>query len=238
VTVAALPDVLQRKFVGATGRLLMQIHSRDDIWERPGATRFVEALRSVDPDVTGQPVVAYESMRLMERACRHGMVYAFVLVAGIAALMIRRLRETMIAMVPLLLGTLWTVGVMHLSGLRFDLVNVWALPLIIGSAAEYGVNMVLRALEARADGGPLLPRSTVLGVTFNGLTTMAGFGSLLLAHHQGVWGLGLLLVIGTAVTLTASLVVLPVLLRLSVVRSSATVTADEPIVGPALPRAS
>ena len=176
-------------------------------------------------------------MRMMERACRHGMVYAFVLVAGIAALMIRRLRETMIAMVPLLLGTLWTVGVMHLSGLRFDLVNVWALPLIIGSAAEYGVNMVLRALEARADGGPLLPRSTVLGVAFNGLTTMAGFGSLLLAHHHGVWGLGLLLVIGTAVTLTASLVVLPVLLRLSVARPS-TVAADEPIVVPALPHAS
>ena len=238
VTVAALPDVLQRKFVGATGRLLMQIHSREDIWERPGATRFVEQLRSIDPDVTGQPVVAYESMRMMERACRHGMVYAFVLVAGIAALMIRRLRETMIAMVPLLLGTLWTVGVMHLSGLRFDLVNVWALPLIIGSAAEYGVNMVLRALEARADGGPLLPRSTVLGVAFNGLTTMAGFGSLLLAHHHGVWGLGLLLVIGTAVTLTASLVVLPVLLRLSVAPSSATATADEPIVVPALPHAS
>jgi predicted RND superfamily exporter protein len=78
----------------------------------------------------------------------------------------------------------------------------------------------------------------VLGVAYNGLTTMAGFGSLLLAHHQGVWGLGLLLVIGTAVTLTASLVVLPVLLRLSVARSSATVTADEPIVVPALPHAS
>ena len=77
----------------------------------------------------------------------------------------------------------------------------------------------------------------MLGVAFNGLTTMAGFGSLLLAHHQGVWGLGLLLVIGTAATLTASLVVLPVLLRLSVARPSATATADQPIVVPALPRA-
>src|SRR5207245_4475533 len=166
---------------GATGRLLMQIHSREDIWERPGATRFVEQLRSVDPDVTGQPVVAYESMRMMERACRQGMIYAFVLVAGIAALMIRRLRETMIAMVPLVLGTLWTVAVMHVTGLRFDLVNVWALPLIIGSAAEYGVNIVLRSLEARADGGTLLPRSIVLVVTFNTLTTMVSYGSLLLA---------------------------------------------------------
>jgi hypothetical protein len=215
VTLADLPDVLQRKFASPTGRLLMQIYARDNIWERPGATRFVEELRSVDPDVTGQPVVAYESMRLMERAYRQGMLYAFVLVAGIAALMIRRLRETMIAMVPLVLGTLWTVAIMYMTGLRFDLVNVWALPLIIGSAAEYGVNIVLRSLEARTDGGLLLPRSTVLGVTYNGLTTIAGFGSLLVAHHRGVWSLGLLLVIGSAMTLTASLVVLPTLVRLA-----------------------
>ena len=53
-----------------------------------------------------------------------------------------------------------------------------------------------------------------MGVVFNGLTTMAGFGSLLVAHHRGVWSLGLLLVIGSATTLIASLVVLPTLVRL------------------------
>ena len=96
-----------------------------------------------------------------------------------------------------------------------QLVNVWALPLIIGSAAEYGVNIVLRSLESRVDGGgPRPPPSTVLGVVFNGLTTMAGFGSLLVAHHRGVWSLGLLLVIGSAMTLSASLIVLPTLVRL------------------------
>jgi predicted RND superfamily exporter protein len=52
-------------------------------------------------------------------------------------------------------------------------------------------------------------------VTLNGLTTMAGFGSLLVAHHRGVWSLGVLLVIGSAMTLTASLVVLPTLVRLA-----------------------
>jgi len=50
-------------------------------------------------------------------------------------------------------------------------------------------------------------------VLFNGLTTMAGFGSLLIAHHRGVWSLGVLLVIGSATTLIAALVVLPTLAR-------------------------
>jgi uncharacterized protein len=215
LTLGDLPGELRRKFIGKSGHLLLQVYSRVDPWDRPSQARFVEELRTVDPDVTGQPVVAYESTRLIERAFRLGLAYAFALVAGIAALMIRRLRETVLAMVPLILGTLWTVGIMHLSGLRFNLVNVWALPLIIGSAAEYGVNIVLRSLELPAHGGgPRLARSTIMGVVFNGLTTLAGFGSLLVAHHRGVWSLGLLLVIGSATTLTVSLVVLPTLVRL------------------------
>jgi len=215
VTLGDLPDELRRKFIGKHGRLLLQIYSRLDVWERPGATRFVEELRTVDPDVTGQPVVAYESMRLIERASWQGLVYAFALVAGIAGLMIHRLRETALALVPVTLGMLWTVAIMQVTGLTFNLVNVWALPLIIGSAAEYGVNIVLRALESQAHGGPRLARSTVMGVTLNGLTTMAGFGSLLVAHHRGVWSLGVLLVIGSVMTLAASLVVLPTLVRLA-----------------------
>jgi predicted RND superfamily exporter protein len=215
LTLGDLPEELRRRSVGASGHLLLQIYSRLDVWERAGQTQFVEELRTVDPNVTGQPVVAYESMRLVERACREGLAYAFLLVAGIAALMIRRWRETVLALVPLILGMLWTVALMQAFGLRFNLVNVWALPLIVGSAAEYGLNIVLRALESRTHGGPRLARSTVMGVVFNGLTTIAGFGALLVADHRGVWSLGLLLAIGTTMILVASLVVLPTLMHLA-----------------------
>jgi hypothetical protein len=215
LTPSDLPDELRRPFIGKSGQLLLQVYSGLDVWERAGQTRFVEELRTVDPHVTGQPVVAYESMRLVESACKEGLLYAFVLVAGIAALMIRRLRETALALVPLLLGTLWTVALMQVFGLRFNLVNVWALPLIVGSAAEYGLNIVLRALESRTHGGPRLARSTVMGVVFNGLTTIAGFGALLVADHRGVWSLGLILAIGTTMVLAASLVVLPTLMHLT-----------------------
>jgi uncharacterized protein len=216
LTLGDLPEELRRRFIGKSGKLLLQIYSRHDPWDYPSQARFVEELRTVDPDVTGQPVVGYESTVLIASSFRLGLAYAFFLVAGIAALMIRRLRETVLAMIPLILGTLWTIGVMELAGLKFNLVNVWALPLIIGSAAEYGLYIVLRSLESpERGGGTRLARSTVLAVMFNGLTTITGFGSLLVAHHRGVWGLGLLLVIGSVMTLTTSLVVLPTLMRLA-----------------------
>ena len=65
-------------------------------------------------------------------------------------------------------------------------------------SAEFGLNVMFRYLEGRAYGGPLLARSTLLGVVLYGLTTIVGFGSLLIAAHRGIFSLGLLLTIGCA----------------------------------------
>jgi hypothetical protein len=212
--VGDIPDELRKKFVGADGRFLIQIHPRVDIWEQAGAEQFVRELRSVDPDVTGSPVITYEAIRLMERAYLEGTAYALVLVGALTFWMLRAGRETALALLPLGLGALWTLGLMHVFGLRFTLANVWGLPLIIGASAEFGLNVVMRYLEGREHGGPLVARSTVMAVALNGLTTIVGFGSLMVATHRGIFGLGLLLTIGSACGLVASLVVLPVVLRL------------------------
>jgi hopanoid biosynthesis associated RND transporter like protein HpnN len=213
VGLADVPPEIKRKFVSAGGRFLLQIHPAVDIWDREPASRFVAELRTVDPEVTGTPIITYEAIRLMERAYKQGTIYAIIVVGGLTALMLRRLRETLLALLPLALGLVWTVGLMYVFDLKFNLGNVFGLPLILGAAAEYGLNIVIRYIEGREHGGPLVARSTIMGVLVAGLTTMVGFGSLLLAHHRGIYGLGLLLTLGTAASLTASLIVLPVLLR-------------------------
>ena len=188
----------------------MQIHPAVNIWDRAGAERFVSDLRTVDPEVTGTPVITYEAIRLMERAYKQGTLYAIVVVSGLTFVMLRRVRETLLALLPLALGLVWTVGLMWLFDLKFNLGNVFGLPLILGAAAEYGLNLVMRFMEGREHGGPLVARSTIMGVLVAGLTTIAGFGSLMLADHRGIYGLGLLLTLGTAASLFASLIVLPV----------------------------
>jgi len=214
VTFADIPAGVRRKFVSDLGRLLLHIHPKVDVWDREGGVQFVNELRSVDADVTGTPIIAYESIHRMEDAYRRGGVYAFVVVGLISAFMIRQLRETAFALVPLVLGTLWAIGLMPLFGLKLNLANVWGVPLIIGASAEYGLNVITRAMEARARGGPRFARSTILAVGFNGLSTITGFATLMLAHHRGMWSLGLLLTLGSVTSLVASIVVLPVLVRL------------------------
>ena len=213
VTIKDVPEELRRKFIGESGRFLIQVHPKVDIWEKAGAAQFVRELRTVDPDVTGPPVITYEATVLMERAYLAGSLYAFVLVGGLSILMIRRLRESLLGLVPMVLGVLWTVGLMQAFGIKFNLANIWGLPLIIGTAAEFGLNVILSHLEGRAHGGPLVARSAVLGVALNGITTMVGFGSLMIASHQGIFSLGLLLTLGSACGLVAALIVLPVVLK-------------------------
>ena len=209
-----VPPEIKSKFISERGRFLLQIHPAVNIWDRDGAARFVAELRTVDPDVTGTPIITYEAIRLMERAYKQGTLYAIILVGGLTALMLRRARETLLALSPLAFGMVWTAGLMYVFDLKFNLGNVFGLPLILGAASEYGLNIVMRFIEGRDHGGPLIARSTIMGVLVAGLTTVTGFGSLMLADHQGIYGLGLLLTLGTSASLVAALIVLPVLLRL------------------------
>src|SRR2546428_99325 len=177
MTLAEVPTELRRKFVSASGRLLIRINPKVDVWDREGSTRFVEELRSVSADVTGTPIISYESIRRMEDAYRRGTIYALVLVSLISGVMIRRLRETALALTPLVLGPLWALGIMNLFGFQLNLANVWGVPLIIGASAEYGLNIVTRVMEAGAYGGPSLPRSTVMAVSFHRLSPITGVGA-------------------------------------------------------------
>jgi predicted RND superfamily exporter protein len=151
----------------------------------------------------------------MERAYKQGTIYAIILVSTITFVMLRHVRDTVLALLPLALGMVWTAGLMYLFGLKFNLGNVFGLPLILGAAAEYGLNLVMRYREGRDSAGPLIARSTIMAVFVSGLTTIVGFGTLLIAAHRGIYSLGLLLTLGTAASLVASLIVLPVLLRMT-----------------------
>jgi hopanoid biosynthesis associated RND transporter like protein HpnN len=221
VTVADIPESLRERFVGASGQYLIRIFPAVDIWEREGATRFVGELRTVDPDVTGPPVTSFEAIRFIRQGYWQGALYAVVLVTVLTGALLRSATGTLLALTPLALGMTWTLGLMRLLGLEFNLANVWAVPLIIGAAVEYGVNTYLRFMD---EGSP----STVLAVTLNGLTTITGFGSLMIAHHRGMWSLGLLLTLGTAVSLVAALGVLPSLMRLFAGRRPGRGHASEP----------
>jgi predicted RND superfamily exporter protein len=60
----------------------------------------------------------------------------------------------------------------------------------------------------------ILGKSTGKAVLISGLTTIAGFGSLIIADHRGIRSLGWVMAVGTATCMIAAMTLLPALLTL------------------------
>jgi len=141
-----------------------------------------------------------------------GGLYALIVIVGVAFIALRRIGDVLLAMVPLGLGMVWTAGLMWLFNLQFNLANLVAVPLIIGIGVENGLHIIHRYREAGESGPALVAGSTGQSVALFSLTTMVGFGSLMVGKYYGIFSMGLLLTLAVGSVLAASLLVLPLLL--------------------------
>jgi hypothetical protein len=213
MTADGLPEPLRKRYIGQNGRYLIRAYPVEDIWDPGPLGRFVADLQSVDPDVVGDPVGLHIYTQAFRRAYEQATIYALIAILILVFVDFQSLGHALLAMTPLLVGTAWTVGLMWVFGVPFNLANVIFLPLIVGAGVENGIIILYRWREEGAIFRGL-PASTGMGVALASLSTTVGFGSLMISGHRGVHSLGLLLTLGTACVLVASLTVLPGILRI------------------------
>jgi uncharacterized membrane protein YdfJ with MMPL/SSD domain len=170
----------------------------------------------------------------------NGSARGTALVAGVAALMVAFIAAHVIQVVGFLgfmsmllkaFGTLLTTaavlvgfgavlmfGILGYNDIPLNPANMIVLPLILGIGIDDGVHVVHDYRRQR--GGYQLGASTASGIVVTSLTTMIGFGSLMLAEHRGLASLGRVLTIGVACCLFTSLIMLPAILTLIAPRRS------------------
>ena len=210
--VGDLPPALRDRFVGVTGKLLLQVYPRDDVWQRDKQEKFVTDLRKVDPNVTGTPVQLYEYETLLKDSYVQAAWYSLAAIAFMVFFHFRSLGAVILSLLPVGIGALWLTGLMGWFGIPINLANIMTLPLVIGIGVTNGVHILNRFAEERTPG--ILARSTGKAVLVSGLTAIAGFGSLILAKHRGIYSLGCVMATGIATCMIAGLTFLPALLNL------------------------
>ena len=207
-----LPPSLVDRFVGQSGRHLLKIYGRGDIWNFDSLKRFVKDVRSVDPRATGNPLQAYEASLEMKRSYEQAAMYALAVIMAVLWLDFRSIRHALLAALPLALGMAQTLGLMGLVGIDLNPANLIGIPLILGIAVDYGVHIVHDSLERP---GPYrISPSTANSVLVDALTTILGFGALMVASHRGLESLGRVLTLGVTTCTVTSLVFLPAVLAL------------------------
>jgi predicted RND superfamily exporter protein len=145
------------------------------------------------------------------------VVICLGLVAFIAAVLdYRNLRDTLLTLVPSLAGGILMLGAMALMGLELNPVNLIALPLVFAIGIDNGIYLVSDCRKQIAAGKDSFEPSadTISSMLVTSLTSIVGFGSLMIAAHQGMFSIGVLLSLGVASSLLISLILMPPLLVL------------------------
>ena len=226
-TLTDLPASLVDRFVGQHGKYLLKIYGRGDIWDTNALGRFVKDVRNVDPQVTGNPLQAHEASLEMKRSYQEAAIYSLLVILGVLVLDFKSLSYAILAAMPLGVGVLQMFGLLGLLDIALNPANLIALPLILGIGVDYGVHIVH---EFRESEGPYkMSPGTAVAVLVDALTTLVGFGSLMIASHQGLQSLGRVLTLGVTCCLFTSLVMLPAMLTW-ITRNRQVPKREEPIV--------
>ena len=207
---ADLPQSLVHRFVGQHDRYLLKIYGRGNIWDMDALAKFVRDVRSVDPRVTGNPLQAYEASLEMKTSYEKSAAYALVIILGLLWFDFRNIYYAILAALPLTVGVMQMFGLMGLMNIPLNPANMIALPLIMGIGVDYGVHIVHEYRDQK--GRYRMSPSTAVAVMVDSLTTIVGFGALMIASHQGLQSLGRVLSIGVSCCLFTSMIMLPALL--------------------------
>ena len=170
-------------------------------------------------------IVASDMLRLMIDEAPLMILLTVSLILVFKAIALGRLRWIALAFAPLAVSFLWMFGAMSVLGLKLNFFNLVVLPTVLGIGDDSSIHLVHRYREEGRGSVRKVITSTGEHVTMSAITTMIGFGGLLLSMHPGLRSIGALAVLGIAMTLVAAMISLPALLQWLEWRS--TPPADE-----------
>ncbi len=175
----------------------------------PGSRRVVE--EAVHRAAPGAFVTGWSQMlqSLVPWATRELLLFGGIVVAVILALLLfiyREFRAFALHIAALFLAMCGTVATLKITGRPVNLLNVLAFPLILAVGVDYGVHLLLAIREPGKISGTL--PSVMKPVLISALTTITGFGALMLARNPALNGLGFVCATGVAWCLATSFLVI------------------------------
>jgi len=208
-TLDSVPEGIKRGWVTADGRARLEVSPKGDPNDNETLERFTKAVQAIDPNATGEPVAIQESGATIVKAFVEAGIWALLSIAVILFIVLRRVTDVLMTLVPLLLAGLVTLEITVLIGLPLNFANIIALPLLLGLGVAFKIYFVM---AWRGGTTNLLQSSLTRAVFFSALTTATAFGSLWLSNHPGTSSMGKLLALSLVCTLAAAVLFQPALM--------------------------
>jgi predicted RND superfamily exporter protein len=222
ITIDTLPASFKDQYAEKDGRIgyLVQIRPAPslDQWNGHDLIRFARAVRELHLGngetitTSGSSVIFADIIDSIER---DGPLVTLIGAAGLivmVVLVVGRNRRAVSVLVATGAGSLLMVATCALLGLKVNFLDFVALPITLGLGVDYAINVAHRHdHDGLADPVATL-RTSGSAVFVCSLTTMIGYGSLLVSDNLAIQGFGTASLFGEITCVLAALVLVPALL--------------------------
>jgi predicted RND superfamily exporter protein len=187
-------------------------------WDGEEVIRYTALLRraiqeaGVPAVIAGQPPVSADMLSSISHDGPKATLCAFLLVMLLVVVMFPNVKHSSAIVASLLFGVLLMLGTMGFMAWKINFLNFIALPITFGIGVDYAVNMFGRYREEARRGTRSMGRvirSTGGAVVLASLTTIIGYGSLLLSGSQAFVSFGRIAVLGEFSCIFAAVVCMP-----------------------------
>ncbi len=209
VTVQSVPSELARDWVAPDGRARIEVMPQGDPNDTATVRRFAAAALTIAPDVTGTPVWLIEAEHTIVRAFIEAGALAVLSIAVMLWIALRRFRDVVLTLLPLIVAGAVTLELMVLIGESLNFANVIALPLLLGVGVAFKIYYIMAWRSGRTN---LLQSTLTRAVFYSALTTVTAFGSLWLSKQPGLSSMGKLIALALVCTLAAAVLFQPALM--------------------------
>ncbi len=215
ISLKDIPENVKKLFISNDGKnYLINVYSATSIWKDLFSSTFLKDVRNTTSRLTGAPIFMYDVIKYSSRGGKQATILALIAIFLILLIDFRSFKYTFIALIPLILGSIWILGFLVFSNIYFTWMTVMIIPLIIGIGIDDGVHIIHRyRIEGPGSCGTVL-RTTGKAVMLTSLTTMIAFGSLFFSKMVGYQQFGISLFVGIGILFILSVVLLPVILTL------------------------
>lgn len=121
--------------------------------------------------------------------------WSFLIVFIILLVAFGRIELAILTIFPILLSWEWTLGLMAIFGLKFNIVNIIICTFIFGLGIDYSIFVTKGLLHEYKYGERILP-SYKTSIVLSALTTMCGMGVMIFAQHPALFSIASLSIIG------------------------------------------
>ncbi len=209
VSLANLPQTIHGDWVTRDGQARIEVTPKDLSTTNDAIQAFGDAVLTVAPDATGQPIVIKDSGDSVIHAFIEAGIWALGSIAVLLFLALRRVTDVLLTLVPLILAGLLTLEITVLIGMPLNFANIIAIPLLLGLGVAFKIYFVL---AWRAGQRHVLQSSLTRAVFFSASCTAVAFGSLWASSHPGTSSMGKLLALSLVCTLVSAIFFQPALM--------------------------